>query len=108
MKLLRKSLKKAGERSKAIFWILFCLIFATALSYGYFVSNAVVSVMRRGAAEKERSALASAMGELEARYLTEKRGVTAAVARAHGFEDARIARFISKKTVTAFRSGSEL
>ncbi len=64
--------------------------------------------MRRGAVEKERSVLASHIGELEARYLKEKRAVTVAVARAYGFEDARVARFISKRTVTALRSGVEL
>ena len=108
MRFLKKSLKKAGEKSKTIFWLLSCLIFAAIVSYGYFVNSTVVSLVRRGAVEKERSALASEISELEARYLKEKRGITAAVARAHGFENARVARFISQKTVTALRTGTEL
>lgn len=108
MKLLKKILKKVGERSRAIFWLLLFLVVATAFSYGYFVQSAVVAVVRRGVTEQERGALASRLGELEARYLQEKRAITAAVARAHGFEDTRVARFISQKTVTAFRSGAEL
>ena len=108
MKSVQKSFRRHLENRKRVFWFLCCLIFAAAASYGYLVNSAVVSVVRRGAVEKERSARASLTGELEARYLTEKRGVTAAVARAHGFEDARVARFISKKTITAFSSGSEL
>ncbi len=72
------------------------------------MNSAVVAVVRRGAVEKETSVLASSLGELEARYQAEKRGVTAAVARSYGFEETRVARFISKKTVAAFRSGNEL
>lgn len=108
MKLLKKILKKVGEGSKVSFWILSCLILAVSLSYGYFVNSAVVSLVRRGAVEKERSDLASAIGELEARYLREKRGITSAVARTYGFTDVRVARFITEKTVTALRGGAEL
>lgn len=103
-----KRVQRGEARSKAIFWLLLFLIAATTLSYGYFVQSSVVAVVQRGAAEKDRSALASRLGELEAQYLKEKRSITAAVARAYGFQDARVARFISKKTVTALRSGAEL
>lgn len=100
--------KQMAERNRWFFWLLSCLIFSAALSYGYVVNSAVVSLVRRGAVEKERSNLASAIGELEARYLREKRGITPAVARTYGFTEVRVARFITEKTVTALRGGAEL
>lgn len=108
MKRVRNNLKWQKRNGKSIFWLFLFLIAATAFSYGYFVQSSVVAVVQRGAAEKERSVLASHIGELEAQYLKVKRSITAAAARAHGFENARVARFISKKTVTALRSGAEL
>ena len=108
MKSVQKDLRWLQRNGKSIFWFLLCLIFIGAASYGYLVNNAVVAVVRRGAVEKELGVLASALGELEADYLKEKRSLTAAVARSYGFEEARVARFISTKTITAFRSGADL
>ena len=108
MKAMQKNLRWLQRNRRIVFWFLLCLIFIGAASYGYFVNSAVLAVVRRGAVEKEFGALSSALGEREAEYLREKRSLTAAVARSYGFQEARIARFISQKTVTAFRSGADM
>lgn len=108
MRLYAKKSQVSSARGRVSFWLLLCLIAATGLFYGYGEGRTVWETVLRGELEKERNSLAISVGELETRYLSAKRGITVSAARSLGFETAAVARFITKRTITALRSGAEL
>lgn len=108
MKALTKNLRRFDKNRKILFWSLACLIFMFVSFYGYLVSSTVLKTVRLSSLEEEKNVVADSVSELEARYLKDRRGVTISAARLLGFETASVARFISKRTVTALRPEVEL
>lgn len=104
--LYKKSIKRADERGKGIFWSLACLLFVVASFYVYLVNTAAWHGLQWKKAEQEFSALTARVSGLESSYLSLKKSVTLPLAYAMGFEDVRAVRFIGARKVGAVARGN--
>ena len=67
-------------------WAVLAVAVALVCAYAYFVNGAIASIVSAKAMQEEKSSLASAVGELEGRYLAAKSAVDLDYLIAMGFK----------------------
>jgi hypothetical protein len=74
--------------TRTIFFIVASLLVFLFVSYAYLVNKTIMNVVAREKTEKTYQKLSASIGDLEAKYLTAKSGVTIDLAYSKGFKDA--------------------
>lgn len=75
------------EPSRLTFGIVWLLLLALAVSYGYFVNQTVVNIVARTSAETAIEDVRSSIGNLESEYIATKNAITLEFAHARGFSE---------------------
>jgi len=91
--------KKTDEKRKGVFWFLTCSLFVLSTLYVYYVNTAAMNGVKWEEAARQSRVTESAISDLEATYLSEKRTVTLARATELGFESTRRVTFLTEHPI---------